>query len=160
MLFVKFKMILFIYHNGFLKRKELPVVAYFKAYIVSFIIFFLIDMLWLGIVAKSFYENQIGHLLKESFNFPVALGFYLIFVVGLFFFVINRAVIINSWQYSLFVGIFFGFITYGTYDLTNLVTLQDWPLKIVFVDILWGGFLCGVTSLISFQIIKILNIFK
>jgi|SRR6056297_1377590 len=134
--------------------------GYFKAYIISFIVFFIIDMLWLGIIAKSFYRNQIGHLLKDSFNFPVALGFYLIFVAGLFFFVTNRAVIYSSWQYALFVGIFFGFITYGTYDLTNLATLEDWPVKLVIVDILWGGILCGLTSLVSFKLIKILNIFE
>lgn len=133
---------------------------YFKAYIISFIIFFIIDMLWLGVVAKSFYRKKVGNLLKDNFNFPVALGFYLIFVAGLFFFVINRAVIINNWQYALFVGIFFGFITYGTYDLTNLATLKNWPLKLVIVDILWGGFLCGVTSLLSFKLVKIFNLFS
>mgnify|MGYP000158009690 CR=1 FL=1 len=34
----------------------------------------------------------------------------------------------------------------ATYDLTNLATLKDWPVKIVVVDILWGMVLCGLVS--------------
>ena len=135
-------------------------VGYIKAYFITFIIFFIIDLLWLGILAKKLYRKQIGFLLKDNFNMPVAIIFYMVFVVGLLFFVINRAIAINSWQYALFAGMFFGFITYSTYDITNLATLKNWPIGITIIDILWGSILCGATSIISYKILNVYKILK
>jgi len=132
-------------------------VGYIKAYFITFIIFFLIDLLWLGIIAKNLYRKHIGFLLKDNFNMPVAIIFYMIFIVGLLFFVINRAIAINSWHYALFAGMFFGLITYSTYDLTNLATIKDWPLTITVIDLIWGTFLGGLTSFLSYTVI---NYFK
>jgi uncharacterized membrane protein len=47
---------------------------------------------------------------------------------------------------TVILGVLYGLFTYATYDLTNLATLKDWPLKIVVVDILWGMVLCGLVS--------------
>nr|WP_290768651.1 DUF2177 family protein [Halanaerobium sp.] len=69
----------------------------------------------------------------------------------------NRAVELSSWQYALGVGAFFGFITYATYDMTNLATIKDWPVMITVIDIIWGSVLCGLTSLITYLLI---NYFK
>ncbi len=60
--------------------------------------------------------------------------------------------------YAAFVGAFFGFITYATYDMTNLATLRDWPVFITVVDIIWGTVLCGLTASISFIILKAIGI--
>ena len=133
-------------------------INYLKAYIISFLIFFLIDLVWLGVVAKNLYRNQLGFIMKENFNMPAALLFYMFFVIGLLFFVINRAVFIESWQYALFAGMFFGMITYATYDMTNLATIKNWPVIITIIDIVWGSVLCGSTSLLSYLIIKNMNL--
>lgn len=125
---------------------------YLKIYIVTFVIFIGIDFAWIGFVAKKFYRNQIGFLMKDSFNIGVALIFYLVFIVGLIFFVLNKAIAIESWQYALFAGMFYGFITYSTYDITNLSTLKDWPVLLTFIDIIWGTFLCGITSYLAYII--------
>ncbi|HMA68253.1 MAG TPA: DUF2177 family protein [Candidatus Mcinerneyibacterium sp.] len=135
-------------------------VGYIKAYLITFIIFFLIDLLWLGLIAKSLYRKHIGFLLKDNFNMPIAIIFYMVFIGGLIFFVINRAASINSWQYALFAGMLFGFITYSTYDITNLATLKNWPVAITIIDIIWGTVLCGTTSIISYKIINHFNILK
>ena len=35
---------------------------------------------------------------------------------------------------------------YATYDLTNLATLKDWPLKITAIDLAWGTFITAAPS--------------
>ena len=131
---------------------------YLKSYFITIVVFFAIDIVWLGTVAKNLYREQLGFLLKDNFNASAAAIFYLFFVAGMLFFVINRAVKLSSWQYALFAGAFFGFITYSTYDMTNLATIKDWPVMITVIDIAWGSFLCAATSLISYLLINYFNI--
>lgn len=88
--------------------------------------------------------------MKVDVNWVVAGLFYLLFIAGLIFFVINPALARDSWKYALLVGGFFGIITYATYDMTNLATLKDWPILITVIDIIWGTILCGLTSMITF----------
>ncbi len=121
-----------------------------KLYLVTLGAFFLIDMVWLGLVAKKFYQDQLGFLMKENINWAAAIIFYLLFVAGTVFFVVQPALDRDSWKFALLAGAFFGLITYATYDLTNLATLKDWPLKVTLVDLVWGAFLCGTISIIGF----------
>lgn len=125
-----------------------------KNYLITFMIFLVIDFIWLGLVAKDLYRRQLGFLMKTDFNLAAAFIFYLIFTAGIVFFVLNRALVISSWQYALFAGMLFGFITYSTYDLTNLATIKDWPLVITIIDLIWGTFLGGLTSLVSYLVIS------
>jgi uncharacterized membrane protein len=134
--------------------------SYFKVYILAFLVFILIDSIWLGLIAKKLYKKQIGFLMKENFDMKVALIFYLVFIVGLVFFVLNNAIINQSWQYALFAGMFYGFITYATYDITNLATIKDWPVMLTVIDIIWGSLLCGTTSIITYLIAVNIDFFK
>ena len=131
--------------------------TFLKNYLITFIIFLVIDFIWLGAVAKNIYREQLGFLMKENFNMIAAFSFYILFTAGIVFFVLNRALAISSWQYALFAGMFFGLITYSTYDLTNLATIKDWPLTITIIDLIWGTFLGGLTSFLSYFVI---NYFK
>lgn len=128
-----------------------------KQYVVTFVVFFAIDILWLGFIAKNLYKENLGHLMRSSTNWTAAIIFYTLFIGGLIFFVINPALEKNSIVYALLVGALFGFITYVTYDMTNLATLKDWPLKITIIDIIWGTVLNGLTASISFYIIKFIG---
>ncbi len=131
---------------------------FWKLYLIALPVFFAIDMLWLGVIAKKFYRRQIGHLMRVDVNWPPAVIFYLLFILGLVFFVIFPAVSRESLKAALLGGAFFGFITYATYDLTNLATLKSWPLLVTVVDLLWGTFLgmsvSGITYLIATKIIQ------
>lgn len=126
-----------------------------KTYMIALIVFFSIDIVWLAVVAKDLYRKEIGFIMSDVPNWIVAIIFYLIFITGLVFFVINPAVGKNSWTYALFVGMFFGFITYATYDLTNLAKLKDWPIKITIIDLLWGSSIGGMVSTITFFVLKL-----
>ncbi|MCC7249740.1 MAG: DUF2177 family protein [Lysobacter sp.] len=127
---------------------------WFKLYAIALPVFFAIDMLWLGVVARNFYRAQIGSLLKADVNWTAAILFYLVFIGGIVFFVLAPALEKSSWRYALFVGAAFGFITYATYDLTNLATMKDWPLLVTVVDLAWGSVLTGSVSVISYAIAR------
>jgi len=123
-----------------------------KLYLIAFTVFLAIDMLWLGIVAKNFYAKQIGMLMKANVNWLAAIIFYLIFIAGLVFFVIAPAVENKSWMQALVWGMFFGFVCYATYDLTNLAVAKDWPVLVTIVDMIWGAVLAGSVSIITYFI--------
>lgn len=114
-------------------------------YLLSLPIFFLIDMIWLGLVAKNFYQNKLGHLLGEV-QWGVAILFYLLFLLGLTFFATYIGVQAGSYKMAALYGGLFGFFTYLTYDLTNLATLKDWPVSVVYVDIVWGTVLGALVA--------------
>lgn len=127
--------------------------VFLKHYLTALPVFFVIDMLWLGLVARKFYSAQIGFLMKESTNWLAAILFYLLFIGGLVFFVISPAVAQGSWLRALWVGALFGLITYATYDLTNLATLKGWPVLMVVVDMIWGMVLSASVSVVSTLIV-------
>ena len=61
---------------------------YIKMYVIAFVIFLAIDAIWLGLVAPKFYKSQIGHLMSEKPNLIAALVFYLLFIIGVVYFVV------------------------------------------------------------------------
>jgi uncharacterized membrane protein len=113
-------------------------------------LFFAIDMVWLGLVAKDFYRAQIGALMKPEVNWVAAIIFYLIFIVGLVIFVIAPSMEKGLWVHALLFGALFGLVCYATYDLTNLVVAKDWPLLVTIVDLVWGAVLAAAVSTITF----------
>jgi uncharacterized membrane protein len=125
---------------------------FIKLFIIALPVFFVIDMVWLVLVAKKFYQEQIGFLMKPDINWFAAIIFYLLFIAGLIIFVISPAVEKHSWVHALLFGALFGLITYATYDLTNLATLKDWPLLVTVVDLIWGSVLASSISLITYFI--------
>ena len=127
---------------------------YLKLYLVSLAAFFAIDMLWLGLVARSFYLQYLGFLMTPSPNWFVAILFYLLFVIGILVFVVLPGLRANSLRTTLARAALFGLITYATYDLTNLATLKDWPALLSIVDMLWGTVLSVLVSSISFMVGK------
>lgn len=135
----------------------MPFVKIILLYFLTCVVFFAIDMLWLGVIARNLYRKVLGGFLSETVNWTAALVFYLLFVVGILLFVVFPSLEKDSWQRALFYGALFGFFTYATYDLTNLATLKNWPLPIVFIDIFWGMFLSAVVSLSGFGIARWLS---
>lgn len=125
---------------------------YLKLYIASLAVFFLVDMLWLGLIARAFYRKQIGFLLAPSTNWTAAIIFYLIFVAGLLYFAVVPGVQAGSIGRTLWLGALYGLLTYATYDLTNLATIKDWPLLLTVVDIAWGITLAVLVSSAGFFI--------
>lgn len=125
---------------------------FIKLFLIALPVFFAIDMVWLVLVAKKFYQEKIGFLMRPDINWAAAIIFYFLFIAGLVIFVISPAVEKNSWVNALLYGAFFGLITYATYDLTNLATLKDWPLIVTIIDLIWGTVLAASISVITYLI--------
>ncbi|HUT96200.1 MAG TPA: DUF2177 family protein [Candidatus Paceibacterota bacterium] len=123
-----------------------------KLYAIALPVFFVIDMIWLGLVAKDFYRAQIGALMKPNINWIATIVFYLIFIAGLVVFVISPAVGKSSWTHALFFGALFGLVCYATYDLTNLAVAKDWPLLVTIIDLIWGAVLAASVSIVTYFI--------
>jgi uncharacterized membrane protein len=122
-------------------------------YLLTIPVFFLIDMVWLGVLAKGFYQDKLGGFLGPV-NWTAAIIFYLIFIVGILIFAVAPALESQSLAKAVVLGALFGFFTYATYDLTNLATLKDWPIIVVVVDIIWGAVLSGSVAAVSYLIGK------
>ncbi len=136
----------------------MPISKFILAYLLTSLVFFAIDMVWLGLLAKGLYQRMLGPLLAEQVNWAAALIFYFLFIGGIFIFAILPALEKESWRYALLYGCLFGFFTYATYDLTNLATLKNWPLQLVFIDIAWGMVLTGSVAIAGYFIT--LNVWK
>ncbi len=127
---------------------------FIKLFFLTLLIFLLIDLLWLGWIARGFYQQQLGAFLAERTNWAAAILFYLIFIGGLLHFVIQPALDNGTLYTAIFNGAFFGLVTYATYELTNLATHREWPLLLVVVDIAWGIVLSALVSAITFAVAR------
>ncbi len=125
---------------------------FYKLFFIALPIFLAIDLVWLGVISKNFYREQIGHLMKTDVNWVAALVFYVIFIAGLVVFVIQPAVEKNAWTHALLFGALFGFVTYATYDLTNLAVAKDWPVLVTIVDLVWGMALAASVSFLTYLV--------
>ena len=144
----------FLFLSAFDVTLNMPFYKLIISYLLTTVVFFAVDMTWLGFLAKNLYKKYLGNFLSDKVNWPAAIIFYLLFIIGIFYFAILPAVEKNSLAKAIIAGALFGFFTYATYDLTNLATLKNWPLPIVFIDIIWGSVLTGIVSTAGFYIVK------
>ncbi|TAJ13525.1 DUF2177 family protein [Patescibacteria group bacterium] len=123
---------------------------FLKLSLLALPVLVILDLLWLGLIAKNFYSAQIGGLLKPDVNWMAVIVFYLIFITGLVVFVISPAVEKGSWTHALMFGALFGLVCYATYDLTNLAVAKDWPILVTIVDMAWGAVIASLVSLSTY----------
>ena len=121
-------------------------------YGITTLIFFAIDMLWIGLIARSFYREKLGFILSTEVNWPAAIVFYLLYIGGILYFAVLPALREHHWQTAVMQGAVLGLLCYATYDLTNMATIKNWPLVVVIVDMLWGVVLTGSVALVSYLI--------
>ena len=126
-------------------------------YVLTTLVFLLVDMTWLGVIAKNLYQKYLGDFLTDKVNWTAAFVFYLVYVVGVSIFAIYPALNKDSVGSAALLGGMFGFFCYATYDLTNLATLKGWPINIVFIDIAWGTVLTAIVSISGFYIAKLIH---
>ncbi len=123
---------------------------YLATYGATLVVFLIIDGIWLGIVAREFYVQHIGNMLRPSPDFGVAGLFYALYVVGILVFVVFPALNHGTWVTAVMYGALFGFVAYATYDLTNLATLEGWPVVMTIVDMIWGAVLTAGVAIAGY----------
>lgn len=125
---------------------------YIKVFLLTILVCFVLDMIWLGFIAKQIYQTELGSMIRKTNgamtpNWPSAVLVYIAIVGGILFFVLPKYP--HSYFYTCLAGGAFGLVVYAVYDCTNYAVLQGWTVKIAIIDILWGTFLCGVSSLFA-----------
>lgn len=121
-------------------------------YVLTAVVFFAIDFIWLSTSNSRFYKANLGDLMLARPNVAAAVGFYLLYLVGVLALVVFPALRAGSVGQAVWKGALFGLVAYATYDLTNLATLKGWSGKVTVVDMIWGTFLTGIVSLISYYL--------
>jgi uncharacterized membrane protein len=124
------------------------------AYAGTLIAFLLIDAVWLGLVAKGFYRDQLGDLMLPSPNFAIAAIFYLFFAVAIAILAVRPGLEAASIWTAAGYGALLGLAAYGTYDMTNLATIKGWPLPLTIVDLIWGTVLTAGASACGYAAVR------
>ena len=119
-------------------------------YLTVLVVFTAVDFLWLGLIALDFYKKEIGSLMLEKPRLEIAVIFYALCALGITILAVQPALNSGGWYTALLLGAVFGLCAYGTYDLTNLATLQSWTLRLAAVDMAWGTFLTAIAALAGF----------
>ena len=117
-----------------------------KLYLTAITIFLVIDLAWIGWVAQDFYKVRLGYILAASPNWAAAVVFYLMFIAGLLVFVVLPGLRHRSAP-TLTKALLYGAVTYGTYGLTNLAVIREWPVLVTVVDTVWGMVISTLVSL-------------
>ena len=110
--------------------------TFFKPYLAALLVMGVLDALWLGVLARDFYRQEMGAQMAEQvrwlpaalfyFGYPAALVALALFPTG------------QPLGQQIARAALVGLVGYGVYDLTNLATLQHWPVKLALVDAAWG----------------------
>lgn len=116
------------------------------AFVGTLVVFAVVDLVWLGVIAKEFYRSQLAGLMVEKIRIVPAVIFYLVFCTGLVLLAVMPALKAGSWLEAAKLGAMIGFMAYATYDLTNLATLKGWPLAMSLVDMAWGTVLSATAA--------------
>lgn len=119
---------------------------FLPAYLTIIVVMFVLDIIWLSMIAQPVYQQGIGHLMADEPNFLFAGMFYLVYVAGLIWFALMPNRHHRGLKNTFFTAAAFGFFVYASYDLTNLALLKDWSLSLSVIDVTWGTILSGVSA--------------
>jgi uncharacterized membrane protein len=116
----------------------------FLAWLAIVVTLLLLDLIWLGLLAMPLYQQGIGHLMAGQPQLWAGGLFYLLHASGLILFVVRPA--LASGRPAWPTGALFGLCCYGTYDLSNLATLRDWPVWLAGLDMAWGSLISAAAA--------------
>ena len=119
---------------------------FLPAYLTIIVVMFVLDIIWLSMIAKPLYQQGIGHLMADEPNFLFAGMFYLVYAAGLIWFALMPNRHHRGLKNTFATAVAFGFFVYASYDLTNLALLKDWSLSLSVIDVTWGTLLSGVSA--------------
>lgn len=130
---------------------------FFTSYFISLAILLMMDGLWLGVVAKSFYAKQIGFLMTDKVNWLAAFLFYVVFAIGITVFVVLPNMQSGNIGKAFLMGALLGLVAYAAYDFTNQATIKNWPYFITIIDLAWGTVIAGVTSAATMYLLSLIK---
>jgi uncharacterized membrane protein len=128
-----------------------------KVFLILVPIFLAIDLFWLGIIMSGFYKSELGLLARRTGEdlAPIWWAAFLVYILiplGIVLFALPRVPQDGSVASALGWGFIYGIILYGVYDFTNYSLVDKWPLRMTLVDIIWGGVICGLATVIASEL--------
>jgi len=123
-----------------------------KLYLLTALVFFALDFVWLSRVAQGFYQNYLGHLLRPEPLILAAVVFYALYIAGIIVFAVLPGIEAGDLSKTVMLGAFLGLFAYATFDLTCRALFIDFPIVVVVVDLIWGSVLTAAVSAAGFGI--------
>lgn len=130
---------------------------YLAAYGIALVLFLILDAIWLGLVARGFYMDRIGHLILDQPRWGIAALFYAFYIAGLVYFAISTGFDSGGAMIAAFNGALFGFFAYLTYNFTNLSTMKGYDGLLAVVDTSWGTVMGAAVSFGTILILGMLG---
>ncbi len=127
---------------------------YLAAYASTALVMLLLDVLWIGFIAKPLYQQGIGHLMADKPNLVIAALFYVVYAAGLMWFVVEPYANAAGVGKVLLNAALLGFFAYATYDLTNWATLKDWSPTVAIADMLWGSLASAAAAATGYYVLR------
>lgn len=132
----------------------MTMLQFLKAYGVGAVVCFGLDLVWLGVVARGFYQRQLGYLMRPDVRWVPAVLFYLLYVAALVVIVVAPSAEKQSLSRAVVLGAFFGLAAYAAYDLTSLALIKDYPLVAAVVDLVWGTILSATVGAAAYAALQ------
>ena len=123
-------------------------------YIVALAAFLAIDAVVLKFFMLPLFSRYIADMLREDTQLYVALGFYAFFVAGLIYLAVLPALAEQNIWRAVKNGAVIGFISYGTYEATNMATLRGWAWPMLAADVTWGTILSAGVAAIAYGVAR------
>jgi uncharacterized membrane protein len=120
------------------------------AFAATLVAFLMLDFLWLATVGNSFYRPRMAYHLRPDVLFGVALAFYVLYAAALVYFAVRPGLADQSLMTAALTAAFFGLVAYGTYDLTNLSIMKEFPASLALLDMAWGTVLSAASASAGF----------
>jgi len=107
-----------------------------------FIIIVLIDLIYLYLIKSKFKEMVKSiQIIPLKMNYIGAIIAYLFLSIGLHKFIIEPKKDLNE-------AFLLGIVIYGVFEGTSMAIFQNWDIKILLVDIFWGGTLFYLSAMV------------
>jgi uncharacterized membrane protein len=120
------------------------------AYVTTLVVFLGMDFVWLTQMTPRLYQPAIGPLMAAKPNLGAAVLFYALYIVGVVVFAVLPALERKTWFRAAGLAALFGFLAYGTYDLTNLATLRGFTVQLTVADMAWGAVVSAVAASVGY----------
>lgn len=124
--------------------------TFIVAAIATTVVFLGLDAIWLKSFIGPFFEERIGHLMRDDPLLGVAAGFYIVYAIGIAYFATMPAVQSSNLMLAVFNGAFLGVLAYGTYEATSMAIMKDWKWEMLVIDIAWGAFVSAAAAVAGY----------
>jgi uncharacterized membrane protein len=121
-------------------------------YLTALTVLVVLDAIWLSYSAHALFRPALGAILLDAPRWLAAGLFYLLYAGGIVVLAVTPALKKLSWVIALGHGALIGFLSYMTYDLTNLASLKARTNLLAIVDVAWGTLLTSLASAASFAV--------